>query len=216
MAYKPTLFDRHGPDAGPLLQAWGYGLLIFGLTTATLMARIGFRWWEVPLGAALGLLGGGAGWFIGGTIGKTWKSIAVDGSSTPYERQFSYEQALVAQGRTDEALRSLEVVIAAEPSLVAARIKAAELYIKEKANYRRAAELFREVSCVPSAAIGDHIYVTNRLVDLYLGPLNDRGRAMVELRRLVDRWPRSTAADHARLVLADLKSRMNVEYGEQI
>ncbi len=211
MAYKPTLFDRHGPDAGHLLQAWGYGLLIFALTTGTLMARVGFRWWELPVGAGLGALGGGIGWFIGSVIGDAWNAVAVDGSSTPYERQFSYEQSLVMQGRVDDALSSFEAVIAAEPALVAARIRAAELYIAEKADHLRAAELFREVSRLPFLASGDDVYVTNRLVDLYLGPLNDRGRAMVELRRFIDRRPGSRAADHARRSLASLKSPTEAE-----
>ena len=213
--YKPTLFDRQGPDATHFLEAWGYGVLIFGLVTGVLMARIGFHWWEPLVGAGFGAMGGGAGWFIGNGFGVTWKAVAVDGSSTPYERQFSYEQALVMQGRVDDALTSFEAVIAAEPALVGARIKAAELYVKERANYVRAAELFREVSRLPSLTSGDDVYVTNRLVDLYLGPLNDPGRAMVELARLIDRRPGSAAADHARRSLADLKSRLNVESGKE-
>lgn len=86
--YKPTLFDRHGPDARHLLQAWGYGLLIFGVTTGTLITRIGLRWWVIPVGAGFGALSGGAGWFIGKLIGNGWKAVAVDGSSTPYTNQF--------------------------------------------------------------------------------------------------------------------------------
>ena len=213
--YKPTLFDRYGPEASHFLTAWGYGVLIFGLVTGVLMARIGFHWWELPVGAGFGAIGGGGGWFIGSVIGGGWKAVAVDGSSTPYERQFSYEQALVMQGRVDDALASFEAVVASEPALVGARIKAAELYVKERANYLRAAELFREVSRLPSLSSGSDVYVTNRLVDLYLGALNDPGRAMVELARLIDRRPGSAAADHARRSLADLKSRLDVESGKE-
>jgi hypothetical protein len=208
--YKPTLFDRHGPDAAHILHAWGYGLLIFGLTTGTLMTQIGFRWWELPLGAGLGALAGGAGWFVGSVIGSGWKAVAVDGSSTPYERQFSYEQALVMQGRVDEAIASFEAVMAVEPDAVVPRVKAAELYVKEKNDHARAAELFREALRLPTLTSGEDVYVTNRLVDLYLGPLNEPGRAMVELRRLIDRRPGSDAAKHARRSLADLKSRVHV------
>ena len=46
---------------------------------------------------------------------------------------------------------------------------------------------------------------TNKLVDLYLGPLKDPGRALVELRRLADRYPGSTAAKHAKMAIANLK-----------
>jgi hypothetical protein len=205
--YKPTLFDRHGPDAGHILQAWGYGLLIFGLTTGTLLARIGFRWWVLPVGAGFGALGGGAGWLFGKVIGDGWKKVAVDGSSTPYTNQFSYEQSLVMAGRIDDALASFESAILAEPTAVAPRMKAAELYARAKSNPQRAAALFREIIQSPTATNGETVYATNRLVDLLIGPLNDPGRAMVELRRLIDARPSSDAADHARRSLAELKSR---------
>jgi hypothetical protein len=213
--YKRTLFDRHGPDAAHLLQAWGYGLLIFVVVTGALMSQIGFRWWELPVGAGFGVLGGGSGWFIGFALGGAWKRVAVDGSSTPYERTFSYEQSLVMKGRVDDALASFEAVIATEPELIAPRIKAAELYAREKKDPQRAAELFRDVLRSPSITSGDNVYATNRLVDLYTGPLNDPGRALVELRRLIDTRPDSVAAEHARRSLAELKARMYVDSADE-
>ncbi len=213
--YKPTLFDRHGPDAGQFLRAWGYGLLVFGLVSGTLFARIGFRWWVLPIGALFGAVAGGSGWLIGTVFGDAWKHVAVDGASTPYEPQFSYEQALVMQGRLDEALASFEAIIAAEPESVAPRVKAAELYARDKKDHARAAELFREILALPTIRTGDDVYAANRLVDLYLGPLNDPGRAMAELRRLIDRRPATAAAEHARRSLADLKTRVDVRSVEE-
>jgi hypothetical protein len=212
--YKPTLFDRRGPDAAQLLQAWGFALLVFGVTTGGFMLQIGFHWWELPVGAGAGALAGVVGWFVGEMTGGAWKRVAVDGSSTPYERQFSYEQSLVMKGRVDDALASFEAVIATEPELIVPRIKAAELYAREKKDPQRAAELFRDVLRSPSITSGENVYVTNRLVDLYIGPLNDPGRALVELRRLIDTRPGSDAAEHARRSLADLKARMNVDSAE--
>ena len=58
-------------------------------------------------------------------------------------------------------------------------------------------------------------YATNRLVDLYIGPLNDPRRALVELRRLIETRPATDAAEHARRSLADLKARMNVDSLEE-
>jgi len=213
--YKSTIFDRHGPDAGRILQALGFSLLVFGSTLGGLLLQIGFHWWELPVGAAAGAVAGSAGWLVGEAVGGGWKHVAVDGSSTPYERQFSYEQSLVMQGRVDDALASFEAVIATEPELTAARIKAAELYAREKNDHSRAAELFRDVLRSPSITRGEDVYVTNRLVDLYIGPLNDPGRALVELRRLIDTRPGTAAAEHARRSLADLKARMNGETVEE-
>lgn len=134
----------------------------------------------------------------------------MDGASTPYVNQFSYEQALVMQGRVDEAIASLEAAIAADPEMVSPRIKAAELYAREKQDARRAAEMFRDALKSPAITAGENIYATNRLVDLYIGPLEEPGRAMVELRRLIDTRPASAAADHARRSLAALKARTDI------
>src|ERR1041384_7578500 len=101
-AYKPTLFDRHGAAAGEILRAWAYGLMVFGLTAGVLVSKLGFRWWTLLVAAAAGAVAGGAGWAIGEFVGQTVKHVAVDGSSTPYANQFSYEQSLVMKGRIDD------------------------------------------------------------------------------------------------------------------
>ena len=118
----------------------------------------------------------------------------VGGSSTPYVEQYSQQQALVMQGRVDEALQSFEAIIDAAPGNVDARIKAAELYAGDHRDPARAAELFRQVQRIPGVAPGSDVYASNRLVDLLVGPLADPGRAMVELRRLIERHPGTTAA----------------------
>jgi len=211
--YKPTLFDRRGPEAANFLHTLGLGLMVFGVTVGALLSQIGFHWWELPVGAAAGALSGGFGWFLSEAVGGAWKHVTVDGSSTPYVRQFSFEQSLVMQGRVDDALASFEAIITAEPGSVAPRIKAAELYTREKKDHQRAAELFRDVLRSPTITGGENVYVTNRLVDLYIGPLNDPRRALVELRRLIETRPGTDAAEHARRSLADLKARLNVDSG---
>ncbi len=150
-----------------------------------------------------------AGYRFGSAVGDGWKTIAVDGSSTPYREQFSYQQALVMQGRLDEALQSFEMIIAEQLLAVDARIRAAELYARDKQDPRRAAELFRDVQRIESVTSGEFMYATNRLVDLYTGPLVEPGRALVELRRLIERFPGTSAAEHARDALGRLKAQAN-------
>ena len=208
--YKPTLFDRHGPAAGDYVRAWGYGFMIFGLTTGVLLLRVGFQWWVFPIGMLSGAAGAGLGLLLARLTGGTWKHFMVDGSSTPYEEQYSYQQALVMKGEVDEALKSFEAVIAGDPGAVSPRTRAAELYVREKGNHQRAAELFRDVQRIPSITIGEDVYVTNRLVDLLIGPLADPGRGLVELRRLIERYPASPAAGQWREALRVLKARMNI------
>lgn len=205
--YKPTLFDRHGPAAVDLMRAFSYGLVVFSLTLSVGWAQAGF---SIGLVVAA-VLFGAAVYFsalaFSGAIGWTWKRFMVDGASTPYVEQYSYQQSLVMAGRLDDALESFEAVIAAQPGAIDPRVKAAELYDREKRNHRRAAELFREAQNIETIATGQYVYVTNRLVDLYTGSLNEPGRALVELRKLIDRCPGTPAAEQARAALKVLKSR---------
>jgi tetratricopeptide (TPR) repeat protein len=205
--YKKTLFDRHGPAAADFLRAGGYGFMVFGLAFAGSTLFVGFRWAIIGVSAVAGLAVGGIGLALGGVSGYAWKHLFVSGGSTPYTEQYSYQQALVMQGKLDEALESFEAVIAENPEAVDARIRAAELYAREKGDNARAAELFRDVQRIETRSPGEDIYASHRLVDLLTGPLREPGRALVELRRLIDRHPGTAAADHARVALADLKSR---------
>jgi len=212
--YKPTLFDRYGPDAGNMIRAAGYGVMGFGLTfplfcVVSTKLQLGMlaTFSLVGFGStAAGLCVGFLGAFVGNAAGNTWKRFAVDGTSTPYKEQYSYQQSLVMQGRSADALDSFEAVIADKPAEVDARMRAADLYVREQGNFVRAAQLFREIQRIPTASIGDEVYATNRLVDLLNGPLEDTGRALVELRRLIERYPRSAAAHHARAALVKLKA----------
>jgi hypothetical protein len=214
--YKPTLFDRVGPDAGVTLRAWAYGLMTFGLsiplwTVVAMkidpqMSAFTVAAFVIVCSATVGAIVVGMGFALSKAAGGAFKVFAMGGGSTPYREQYSREQALVMRGEVDEALASFGAVILAEAQAVDPRIRAAELYAREKGDPGRAAELFRGVQRITTATPGEFIYATNRLVDLYTGPLADPGRALVELRRLIERYPSSTAATHARKALSRLKA----------
>jgi tetratricopeptide (TPR) repeat protein len=192
-------------------------VLIFGLTVVlfgVLASQLALHGLTAVALILVGASGSTAavGWLglrAAGAVENTWRRFAVDGTSTPYKEQFSYQQALVMQGRLDDALESFEAVITEQPASVDARLRAAELYARARGNHARAAELFRQVQRIESVSTGEFILATNRLVDLYNGPLGEPGRAMVELRRLIERHPNSRAAAHAREVLARMKSTSN-------
>ena len=206
--YKPTLLDRHGPAAMARLQALSYGAMVFALTFGALALETGLSIWTFVCPPVVAVLTAGIAFGLGKAAGDGWHHIAMSGASTPYEEQFSYQQSLVMQGKVNEALASYEDMIAATPNAIEPRIRAAELYAQERETARRAAELLREAQRIPSIAPGRDIYATNRLVDLLAGPLRDPGRALVELRKLIDRYPTSTAATHAREALARIKRQM--------
>jgi tetratricopeptide (TPR) repeat protein len=205
--YKPTLFDRHGPAAFDYLRAWAYGVMVFGLTVAVITLRVGFHWWTIPVGLAAGVIPAVLGLFVAHSAGGAWKRVMVDGSSTPSVEQYSQQQALVMQGKLDEALASFESMMRTKPDSVDVRIRAAELYARDKGDHRRAAEVFREAQQLPAITLEQEVYIAHRLVDLLVGPLNEPGRALVELRRLIERYPRSDAAARAREALGELKRR---------
>ncbi len=206
--YKLTMFDRHGAAAADIVRARAYGLMVFGLVFGIGSALTRQLSWTIFFAAILsGIVISWAAQAIANSVGWTWKRFMVDGASTPYVEQYSYQQSLVMQGKLDEALESFEAVIAEKPGEIDPRTKAAELYDREKKNHKRAAELFREVQRIETCPPGTFIYAANRLVDLYLGPLNEPGRALVELRKLIDKYPGTPAAEQARTALANLKSR---------
>jgi tetratricopeptide (TPR) repeat protein len=206
--YKRTFLDRHGPEGLQHIRAFGFGLMVFGLTFGVIIAKIGFHWWVLPVAVFAGVFGGAGGFLVGELAGGTYKHMMVNGSSTPYVEQYSYQQSLVMAGKLDEALESFEAVIAEKPDAIDACVKAAELYDRDKKNHVRAAELFRQVQRIETVQAGQFVYATNRLVDLYTGPLNEPGKALGELRKLIDRYPSSPAAAKAREALAVLKRRV--------
>jgi hypothetical protein len=204
--YKTTLFDRLGPDAAIVVRAWGLGLTVFGISFAAFALQGGMSIWTFAGSALFGVIAAGGGLWISNTTGRVVTEVFLSGSGAPSVAQYSYQQSLVMQGKVDEALESFEAIIAESPANIDARIRAAELYAQGGRNPARAAELFREVRRVPGVTAGSDIYASNRLVDLLCGPLGDPGRALVELRRLIERHPGTSAASNARAALTRLKA----------
>lgn len=125
------------------------------------------------------------------------------GRSTPAAPDFSLEKSLLARGRTDEALGLLRRRLIAEPENAALCVFAADAYAGA-GDHRRAEALFRRARQIPSLAAGQDLYATNRLIDLYLGPLDEPARAAEELRYLAERHPGSREARHAEQVIRSL------------
>lgn len=207
--YRQTLFDRHGAAAADTIRAGAFGLLVFG-TAIGAWFLIGHRL-SLSVIAICGFMAtvvAGASLALSAAAGAGWQRIMTSGASTPYEDQFSYQDSLVVRGRVGEALASYEAIIAGRSVEVPARLRAAALYASSGCNPQRAAELLREVQSIPGVAPREELSAANRLIELLMGPLGDPGRAMVELRRLIDRHPDTDSAARAKLTLAELKAEM--------
>jgi hypothetical protein len=207
-SYKPTFLDRHGPDGALRIRAAGYGVMVFGTTVGAASFTGAPMMYTLVAAVTLSVAVYLGSMRIGTAAGDAMQYFTAGGSSTPYEEQFSQEQALVMQRDYAGALALYEGRIAASPGEQRVRVAAADLYVTHGDNPRRAAELYREVQRSPEVSTGHDVYVSNKLADLYLGPLDEPRRALVEFRRLIERYPGSTAAKHARLALANLKEDM--------
>jgi tetratricopeptide (TPR) repeat protein len=196
--------ERFGPGALDPLQACLHGLLIGAIVLAFAVAQFGVSLRAFGFALLGGTLAGGTSYFLWKAEQKGWPSRLFPTSHRSSEDDYSYQQSLVVQGHVNEALASYEELIATTPNAIEPRIRAAELYARRPETARRAADLYREVLRLPSLPLGQEAYVTNRLVDVLVGPLGDYGRAMIELRRLIGRHPGTKAAKQARLALARL------------
>jgi hypothetical protein len=175
----------------------GFGLFVIlgGLALAVLSSvlYVVFKFLAVP--SANTLVG-----FLG----------AQSGSSTPPIKGHSAIEALVAEGRYQDAAVAYRREIAADPSDIEARSRLAQLLMDRLEDFTAAARYLkeaREVTTNDRQKMGFSL----RLVDLYRSRLDDRGKAMVELRRFIDTFPDSPHIDAVRRELSELLVEMKAE-----
>ena len=161
-----------------MLGGVGFGVLAWGISRAV-------------LGAA------------GGAAGTLYMP---DGASTAYVPQFSQIEALEARGDLQGAADAWDAACAADPGNATLLIRAADFRLRALRDPVAARDRYRRARNLESADAEVVRYCTSKLVDLYLGPLGDEGRALVELRRLVDGHPGTPEAEHARAALQRLKA----------
>lgn len=140
--------------------------------------------------------------------------LAPSGGSTPSPDDYSYEKALLARGRVDEALLAIDVRLANRPYDPALHLFAADAYAREGRNPAKAERLFRRVREMEGISPEQDYRAANRLVDLYLGPLGDPARAEAELERIRLRHAGTTAAAHAGQALANLRKTASSSHGD--
>lgn len=213
-SYKRTLFDLEGPDAALIIKintravmAGAISLPIVAAFAVKLNIRgVWFVAFMLVVPTAIGLFVRKMMWRMLSASETAVRVVLEGGSSTPYVEQYSYQQALVMQGRLNEALESYEAIISEADSTVDVRIRAAELYVREAKNPARAAELLQQVIRHPACTAGEEIYAANRLADLLGNHLGQPGKALVQLRRLADRYAGTPPGDRAREAIGVLKS----------
>ena len=132
---------------------------------------------------------------------------AQSGSSTPPTKGYSAIEAMVAEGRYQDAAVAYRREIAADPSDTEVRSRLAQLLMDRLEDFPAAARYLKEARNVTKNDRRKMGY-SLRLVDLYRSRLGDRGKAMVELRRFIDTFPDSPHIDGVRRELSDLLVEM--------
>jgi hypothetical protein len=183
------------------------------LAGITYFAHEGYSTGGVISGGLVGAVLGGAGsalfviWMSEGAGSMFGSFIQPNRSS--YERQYSYQDAMVMRGDVDGALASYEKIILEAPDDPQPPMRAADLCAKSRLR-ERAETLFRSVQRLPRVSPKDDIYASHRLVDLYLAWPGHETKGLRELRRLIDTYPETDVADRARAGLVNLKSQLGV------
>lgn len=117
---------------------------------------------------------------------------------------YSHAEALASRGDFQAASIAFDALRAAHGDTAALLRAEAEMQMRAGGNPTRARELLMRLRQSVNASRADELFATHRLLDLYLGALADPGRAMVELRRMADRFPDSPDGLGA---LAELRRR---------
>jgi hypothetical protein len=142
---------------------------------------------------------GGSGHIIGSLQNPS-------GDSTAYTQTFSHIEALIIRGSLDEAAAEWEHELAKDPENVSLRVRVADFHLRTRHDPAKAHAYYMKARSMGTAGQDLSRYVQQKLVDLYLGPLADEGKAMAELRRLIDGFPGTREAETARVALAELKA----------
>lgn len=195
-----------------LVKILSFAAVVSFMLSSGVPRAVGTPFWPYPLfGTPLGtfIVWAGVFWFprrsSEGFISFLWPNRG----TAPHQPSYSHIEAMAAAGDIAHALGAYEQVIAAEPLAIVARVQAAELYSRGT-NPARAAALFAEIRRIPGCSSQHDLYATQRLIDLYDGPLAEPSRSLTELRRIVERHRDSREAPFARTALANRKREKTV------
>ncbi len=157
-------------------------------------------------------VGGAAFFYIGlykGLIGGAASLLGsiYGGSRTPAHRipAYSQAQALARKGARIDALAVLEAEVTADPGNPGPYLAAAAIALEEMGDPHLAADWYRRARTAERITTETSAYLCFRLAETYES-VGDRGRAAVELRRLLERHPDSQYTELARVRLKELKS----------
>ncbi len=189
------------------------GLLVWMFAPGA-MGRIGLAF-VIAACASLGMyfvsLGVQEG--VGGPIARGFgKLLLPSGSSTPPPKALSHIEAMAVRGDLAKAVAAYKAEIATDPADVTSCERLGTLAMRELGDYDLAVWAYREAerrADTPARKFGYGLIA----VGIYRDQLKDRGKTVVELRRLVQLYPTAPRIDALRAELDELKAGLFDDHG---
>ena len=159
-----------------------------------------------PLGALAGFaVGKSIGFLLLTGSGAAAQRVYMPSSAGTYAQTHSHIDTMEARGDHRGAAAAWEAVAVSRPGDPWPLIRAGEIYLRALDEPLMALDRFRHAREVAGIQPEHDRYASQKIIDIYLGPMRDDGRALAELRRLIDRHPNTREAAGARTAIATLK-----------
>lgn len=201
----------HGARVENQIRGMAILLGIFTSVSLVIGVTVGSWSWLLFAGCAAGwcVLGGyylinrGIIEPVGDAIGRI---VVPSGSSTPSVNQHSNIQAMEARGELRKAAEAYRAVIETEPEDIVACEKLGQLALRELKDFELAIWAYREADRrvgEPKRQLGYALIVAG----IYRDNVQDTGKAIVEIRKVLERFPDAANAAQLRAELDELKAR---------
>ncbi len=200
-------------DADPF--SYLRGVLAFflggGAVVALVLALTGTEPRALALAGVLwtlfGMLSGMVDWILEPMVEFGVQVLTNVGLASP-DDGFSAEEAMAAQGHVEAAAEAYRLRSAVKGDRVNALIRRAQLLAGPlKTPHAAAGELEALQRDADRLSAAEDMRLGLALTELYEQRLDDPGRAMVEIRRLIDRYPHARQARELRTLLAALRAQ---------
>ena len=130
------------------------------------------------------------------------------GDSTPAQREYSRPQALVAQGRFEEAINAYEACVLEFPEDPEPYLRIARVYRNDLQRYEEAIAWFKKARSQARMSPVLEQVATQEIVEICTHKLATPQRAIPELARLADRFPGTEPGRWAKQRLQELRAMM--------
>jgi len=195
-----------GPVMGVGFLLWAFGGGFLGVIggvflTVSLLACVVFAVYSVIYRTVIETSGNAFG-----------RVLMPSGSSTPPAKPLSHIEAMAVRGDVARAAEAYRAEIAADPGDVTSCERLGQLALRELKDPQLAVWAYREAERrveAPGRKFGYGLIVAG----IYRDQIQDRGKAVVELRRLVERYPDAPRTKSLRAEIEELKAGLFDEPG---